>query len=726
MTLTLTYDETLSRVIIQGSALPDGFVRIERSINEVLWDTVRGGFALEIDSGSFTLYDYEFYDGVENFYRIVEAVTEEFTDPTETQANGESWQVPIGVNELTFEMWGGGGSGQGYGPPNTSSTARPGGGGGGYAASTIPVSSGETLSIRIGEGGSPDSQLVENDGASSFVKRGNSVLVEALGGTGASGFSTPGVGGSASFGVGQTLHSGGNGGARQSFGDMAGGGGGGSATALVDGSNGAAGALGLGGAGGAGEGNGGSGGNQPPGMRTPGVSGSNATTPDNVAIDVTGDLDLRALITLDDWTPTAQIGIMGKWTLAGNQRSYLFAMNTTGNLQLYTSTDGINSVQAASTVAIGFGTGPLAVRATIDVNNGAAGRTITFYVCPSATSQLSGIPPDPLNNGPWVQLGAPVIIATAITLFNSTAPLEVGSFNAGANTFSGIVHHAQARSGIGGTVVANPNFAEQVTGTTNFVDSAGRTWTVNGTAQIINESTAGVPGVAPGGGGGGQGSQQVYSPNTAASGDGAPGQLNIRSWPGGDTAVGTEGSITPNLEGEVWLKSIKYPFLNRAIQCPSNDDIQRAFRGGVFEVQGRSMPIAVTDLRGSRRWNLTTITRTLEEARNFDLMLAANPLFFLHVPYEDPTACQRVSAVPGGYVIIQDSVQHRALPGSQIYVWDLPLVEVAKPDPQIVGTTLIWNTVLNTYGSWEALIASNPTWIDLFQQVSSVDDLVVL
>jgi hypothetical protein len=725
MTLTLSYDPTLSRVVIQGTALPDGFVRVERSVNELMWEVVRGGFAVEIESGSFTLYDYEFFDSVDNFYRIVEAVSEEFIEATDTQASGESWQVPIGVNQLTFEMWGGGGSGQGNGPPNTISTSRPGGGGGGYAASTIPVSSGETLSIRIGEGGSPDSQLIENDGASSFVKRGNSILVEALGGSGASGFTTPGLGGDAGLGVGQVLFSGGDGGVAQSE-TTAGGGGGGSATDSGDGSNGAAGALGIGGLGGAGEGSGGSGGAQPPGMRTPGVSGSNATTPDNAALDITGDLDLRALISLDDWTPSAQIGIMGKWTLAGNQRSYLFAMNTTGNLQLYTSTDGVASVQAASTVPISIGAGPLAVRVTIDVNNGAAGRTITFYVSPNLSSQIDGVPSDVLNSGPWYQLGSPVIIATAITLFSSSAPLEMGSFNAGANTFPGIFHAGQVRNGIGGTVAADPNFGGQVTDTTSFADSAGRTWTVNGTARVINESTVGMPGVSPGGGGGGQGSQQVYSPNTAASGDGAPGQLNIRSWPDGDGAVGTEASITPDLQGEVWLKSIKYPFLNRVLECTPYSDIQRPARTSLFDVSGRSMPIAVHDLRGSRSWTITALTRTLEDARNMDLTLAANPLFFIHVPKEDPETCGRVSAVPGGYVSIGDTVQHRAYPGSQIYSWDLPCTEVAKPDPQIVGTTLIWATVLNRYGSWEALIASNPTWLDLFQQVSSPEDLVVL
>lgn len=719
MTLTLNYESALSRVVIQGTALPDGFVRVERSVNGLLWEVVRGGFAVEVESGAFTLYDYEFFDLVENFYRVVEAVNESFTSASDNQADGDTWQVPNGVNELSFEMWGAGGSGQGNRPPNATNSARPGGGGGAYAASTIPVAGGETLSIRIGEGGHFGGQLSNTDGNSSFVKRGSDVLVEAVGGSGTAGFTTAGVGGAAGLSVGQTTFSGGNGGLRQSE-TTAGGGGGASATALANGTAGTAGAAGVGGTGGTGEGNGGDGGWEPPGLRLPGDAGNYASTPHNAAIALTGDLDVRALISSDDWTPSIQMGLVGKWTLTGNQRSWLFALGTGGNLQFYTSTDGANSVLTSSDVPIPIGSGPLLVRATIDVDNGAAGRTITFY---TATATATGI-----QTGPWTTLGPAKIVATAITLFNATgAPLEVGSWNIGANAnMVGITHQMQLRSGINGTLVANPAFDAQATNTLNFADSTGRTWTVSGTARIINEVTTGMPGQAPGGGGGGQGSQQLYAPNTPASGDGADGQLNIRSWPGAESATGTEASIVPDLQGEVWLKSIKYPFLNRILDCAPYSDIQRPARTGIFDIQGRSMPIAVHDLRGSRRWTITALTRTLEEARDMDLTLGANPLFFIHTPKEDPAECERVSAVPGGYVSIGDTTQRRAYPGSPIFSWDLPCTEVAKPDPQVVGSTLIWATVLNRYGSWEALVASNPTWIDLFQQVSSPEDLVVL
>lgn len=718
MTLTITYDGTLSRVVIQGAALPDGLVRVERSVNEILWEVVRGGTAVEIEGGSFTLYDYEFFDSVENFYRIVEAVNETFTSSSDDQENGEPWQVPTGVNELSFQLWGGGGSAQGS-PPPASNTARPGGGGGAYAASTIPVAGGETLAIRVGDGGFSSSVSVNRNGTSSFVKRGPDVLVEALGGSGATS-TTPGTGGSAGLSVGQVLFSGGNGGARQSE-TAAGGGGGASATALANGTAGAAGAAGIGGAGGTGQGDGGDGGAQPPGLRLPGSAGNYASTPHHASIALTGDLDVRALISLDDWTPSVQMGLVGKWTLTGNQRSWLFAIGTGGNLQFYTSTDGTASVLTSSDNAISLAAGPLLVRATIDVNNGASGRTITFY---TATATATGI-----QTGPWTTLGPAKIVATAITLFNATsAPLEVGSWNVGANSnMIGITHQMQLRSGIDGTVVANPAFDAQATNTTSFADSAGRTWTVSGTARIINEPTTGQPGLAPGGGGGGQGSQVLYAPTTLASGDGSDGQLNIRSWPDGDEAEGTEGSLTPSLAGEVWLKSIKYNFLNRVVDCPDYDTITRAFRGGIFQVQGRSTPIAVSDLQQSQQFTLNVMTYTLEDARNFDLTIAASPLFFLHVPAENPVGCEaRVSAVPGGYIKILDTTQQRIFRGSQKYLWTLPCVVVAKPDPQVVGTTLTWGTVLNRYGSWEQLIASNPTWMELFQQVGSPDDLVVL
>lgn len=719
MTLTLSYDETLSRVVIQGSDLPDGFVRVERSVNEIMWDVIRGGTAVEVEAGSFILYDYEFFDSVENFYRVVEAVNETFTTATDNQEDGTAWQVPAGLNQLEVELWGAGGSGQGLRPPSTNS-ARPGGGGGSYAASTVPVTGGETLTIRVGEGGHFGGELSNTDGMSSYVKRGNSTLVEAVGGNGAEGSSLPGAGGNVVFNVGQVTFSGGDGGQRQTA-NTAGGGGGASATSTENGTDGADGVAGIGGAGGVGEGDGGDGGNQPPGLRMPGGAGNYASTPHNAAIALTGDIDVRALITLEDWMSGAQMGIAGKWTLTGNQRSWLFAIGTSGNLQLYTSTDGSASVLTSSNEAVTLSDGPLLVRATLDTNDGAGGRTITFY---TATATPTGI-----ATGPWTTLGTSQTIAGTITLFNATlAPLEIGSWNTGTNNnMVGITHQFQLRNGINSTIVADPDFTVLTTDTPSFVDSVGRTWTNNGTTRVINETTVGQPGEHPGGGGGGQGSRLIFNPNTEGSGNGADGQLSIRSWPGGSDAEGTEGSIVPDLHGEVWLKSIKYNFLNRAVDCPDYEEIIRAFRGGIFQIQGRSVPIAVSDLQQSPQFTLTVVTHTLAEARNFDLTIAASPLFFLHVPAEQPVGCEaRVSAVPGGYIKILDTTQRRIFKGSPVNTWTLPCVIVAKPDPQVVGTTLIWRTVLNRYGSWEQLIASNPAWMELFQQVGSPDDLVVL
>src|SRR5690606_27217727 len=68
--MTLTYLEDLGRVRIELSGVLDGFALIERSTNQIYWETVRGGAALPVVGGGATLYDYEFAANVENFYRV--------------------------------------------------------------------------------------------------------------------------------------------------------------------------------------------------------------------------------------------------------------------------------------------------------------------------------------------------------------------------------------------------------------------------------------------------------------------------------------------------------------------------------------------------------------------------------------------------------------------------------------------------------------------------------
>lgn len=181
-------------------------------------------------------------------------------------------------------------------------------------------------------------------------------------------------------------------------------------------------------------------------------------------------------------------------------------------------------------------------------------------------------------------------------------------------------------------------------------------------------------------------------------------------------------SITPSLDGKVWLKSIRHPFLNRPVfkvLAVSGQDIGRATRGGAHEVAGRSAPIAVTDVRGSKSFTITVQAEDEAAAATIDLVLASGDVFLIHVPPE------KAPHVQGGYVVIGDTSQYR--PADTVrWRFTLPCRVVVPPGPGVVGTTLTWGTVMNQFGSWEALLAAYPTWSVLLQAVGSPDDLVVV
>lgn len=213
-------------------------------------------------------------------------------------------------------------------------------------------------------------------------------------------------------------------------------------------------------------------------------TGDKSATPDNAALDITGDIDIRIDLSLDRWyDPTGSIDlwqeIIGKFRAVGNQRSWF--LRTQGNLLTFEwSADGSSALSATATEAVHVpGSGRIAVRVTMDVNNGAAGRTITFYTARTlADGNLSG----------WNQLGDPVIQAGTTSIFNSTAPLEIGDATDFAiDDPSGKVYAAEVRNLIGGTAVANPDFTAQAPGTTSFTDAAGRTWTNASGATITNQ-----------------------------------------------------------------------------------------------------------------------------------------------------------------------------------------------------------------------------------------------
>jgi hypothetical protein len=216
------------------------------------------------------------------------------------------------------------------------------------------------------------------------------------------------------------------------------------------------------------------------GLRLIGIApDANASTPDQASLDIVGDIDIRAFLDPNSWASGSPQSIVSKFVETGDQRSWRLILETDGRLRLRTSANGIATSSSVSTVAIPAPAGaPLAVRVTLDVDNGAAGRTYNFYTAPSLL-------------GPWTALGAPVTVGGITTLFASTAPLEVGAINNGAtDVFDGSILAVQVYQGISGVLVANPDFAAQPDGTMVFVDSVGLTWTLgSGLVEIENQST---------------------------------------------------------------------------------------------------------------------------------------------------------------------------------------------------------------------------------------------
>ncbi|MFE5628482.1 hypothetical protein [Streptomyces sp. NPDC056543] len=214
-----------------------------------------------------------------------------------------------------------------------------------------------------------------------------------------------------------------------------------------------------------------------------GVAGR-ATTPDTAALDITGDIDIRVDLAPVLWKG-AGIGyeLIAKHVTTGNQRSWRLMVTGEGQLLLAWSTAGTSDVEQRSPVI------PLlrqrqAVRATLDVNNGAGGYTVTFYVAPSLA-------------GPWTQFGQTVTTSGTTSIFSSTAIMEVGdNATVGFTRHERRIYAAEVRDGIDGTIVANPDFAAQTVGATSFADSTGKTWTVTNGAAIsdrVTRATQAVP-----------------------------------------------------------------------------------------------------------------------------------------------------------------------------------------------------------------------------------------
>lgn len=207
-----------------------------------------------------------------------------------------------------------------------------------------------------------------------------------------------------------------------------------------------------------------------------GTSGSKLTTPDSAALAVT-DLDVRIEVALEDWA--AQCELAGRYVSTGENRSWALLMAADGQVSFYWSPDGTlaSRITEFSTANVKAYNGQrLALRVTLDVNNGSGGYEVRFY-----TGRT-------VDDEEWHLLGDPITGGSTTAVFDGSAGIELGDIASLADVaVTGNLYAFQLRNGIAGTTVVNMAVAAGTPGGTSFAGSTGETWTVAGSASLTNK-----------------------------------------------------------------------------------------------------------------------------------------------------------------------------------------------------------------------------------------------
>lgn len=173
----------------------------------------------------------------------------------------------------------------------------------------------------------------------------------------------------------------------------------------------------------------------------------------------------------------------------------------------------------------------------------------------------------------------------------------------------------------------------------------------------------------------------------------------------GAVVVQTATVARTSVADSVWLKFITQPALNRRLEFMGRTDITRSARTAVYEVQGRSDPVVVSDVHSSRTFSIRVKTETAADTDALDHALSQGLPCYLQVPAG--INCPSIYAVVGDYRFEPPVLR------SPRNVWTIPLTEVSAPPASIVSPQATWQQIIDTYPTWDALVAAVPTWLDM-------------
>lgn len=197
-------------------------------------------------------------------------------------------------------------------------------------------------------------------------------------------------------------------------------------------------------------------------MYIPGTTNNFLRVTDEAALDITGDLDLRVWLAMDDWTSSSDRALIRKW-FGSDGNSYQLILQSSSFLFFGFQDSGGTPRDRTSTIALPSASAvdfqPLWVRVTLDVDNGASGNDTRFFYSSDGVT--------------WTQLGTTVTVAGTTSVRATNSDLFCGEF------IGGKVYRGQVLNGIGGTTVLDIDTSRITTGSaTSFTATTGQTVTI--------------------------------------------------------------------------------------------------------------------------------------------------------------------------------------------------------------------------------------------------------
>ena len=194
-------------------------------------------------------------------------------------------------------------------------------------------------------------------------------------------------------------------------------------------------------------------------------------TPNTTDNTIAGDVDVRAKIACNSYVGSDQTIVTKRTGSYGGEYTLRVSSSSARNLQFYWRSSSAFVVFQQTMIANPLVDGTIAyVRATRGVNG--ANYEVKFY------SSVDGVV--------WVQEGSTQTVPTAgNTPVSGNTPLAVGALNGGAENLVGRIYNVQVYNGINGTLAAEFNAGDYVSGSTLVSSTSGETWTLVGNASIF-------------------------------------------------------------------------------------------------------------------------------------------------------------------------------------------------------------------------------------------------